>query len=627
VHDESAAPHRGLAVRSDAPKSVATSHRVVRWRSLTKLPSGTLWLVVLPLLISGVAAAAFGQNISEFAILTANSVPLWITAGPDGALWFTEVGGDGIGRITTAGAVTEFPIRTTASGLWAITAGPDGALWFTERGANRIGRISTSGTITEFAIPTPNSEPTGIVAGPDGALWFTEVFLGNIGRITTDGDVTEFPIPTSSSGPVGIVVGSDGALWFTEHDANKIGRITTAGVVTEFPIPTFLSNAGSIIAGPDDALWFIEGSGNKVGRITTSGNITEFAVPTPDSVPTGIASGPDGALWFTEAIGGKIGRITTSGTIAEFTIPTSNSQPSGIVAGHDGALWFTEPGTNQIGQIRLAGPRPCVADSATLCLSGGRFEVRVAWSVPSQGRSGIGTAVALTGDTGQFWFFNSANIELVIKVLDARGVNGHFWVFYGALSDVQYAITVTDSVTGAVKNYVNAAGTLASVADTSAFSPAGASLEPPSAASVEEIETRLTGERYGPYASLTQAVVTPKAAAVEACTPGGTTLCLNQARFQVTVEWEVPSEGRAGHGTAVALTGDTGYFWFFNSDNVEFVIKVLDGRAINGHFWVFYGALSDVQYTITVMDTQTRAVKTYTNPSGTLASVADTSVF
>jgi hypothetical protein len=54
---------------------------------------------------------------------------------------------------------------------------------------------------------------------------------------------------------------------------------------------------------------------------------------------------------------------------------------------------------------------------------------------------------------------------------------------------------------------------------------------------------------------------------------------------------------------------------------------VLDARVVNGKFWVFYGALSNVQYTITVTDTQTGVVKTYTNPDGTLASVADTSAF
>jgi photosystem II stability/assembly factor-like uncharacterized protein len=95
--------------------------------------------------------------------------------------------------------------------------------------------------------------------------------------------------------------------------------------------------------------------------------------------------------------------------------------------------------------------------------------VGVAWSVPSQGTSGLGQAIPLSSDTGTFWFFDSANYELMIKVLDGRTVNGHIWVFYGALSNVQYTITVTDTQTGAIKNYTNASGTLASVADVLAF--------------------------------------------------------------------------------------------------------------------------------------------------------------
>jgi hypothetical protein len=111
----------------------------------------------------------------------------------------------------------------------------------------------------------------------------------------------------------------------------------------------------------------------------------------------------------------------------------------------------------------------CVADASTLCLQGARFQVRVAWRAVNQGTSGNGAAIPLTLDTGAFWFFQPSNLELMVKVLDGRPVNGFFWVFYGALSNVQYTITVTDTVTGAVRQYTNPQNTMASVGDVTAF--------------------------------------------------------------------------------------------------------------------------------------------------------------
>ena len=73
------------------------------------------------------------------------------------------------------------------------------------------------------------------------------------------------------------------------------------------------------------------------------------------------------------------------------------------------------------------------------------------------------------------------------------------------------------------------------------------------------------------------------------------------------------------------LSDDTGYFWFTSPDNVEVIVKVLDGRAINGRFWVFYGGLSNLEYTITVIDTLTGFRKTYTNPAHKFGSQGDTS--
>jgi hypothetical protein len=112
------------------------------------------------------------------------------------------------------------------------------------------------------------------------------------------------------------------------------------------------------------------------------------------------------------------------------------------------------------------------------------------------------------------------------------------------------------------------------------------------------------------------------------CVPSATTLCLNGGRFQVRAVFSAPNLGfHNAAAQAVPLTGDTGYFWFFTANNVELVVKVVDGRAFNGFFWAFYGALSDVLYTITITDTQTNAVKTYSNPAGRLASVADVTAF
>ncbi len=286
-----------------------------------------------------------------------------------------------------------------------------------------------------------------------------------------------------------------------------------------------------------------------------------------------------------------------------------------------------------LGAVSRAATLPCTASPTALCLTGGRFRVQASWSVPSQGTSGAATAVAVTGDTGYFWFFSSNNIELVIKVLDGRVLNNKFWVFYGALSDVQYTITVTDTVAGTIKSYVNPNGNLASVADTAAFagataSPASARLAP--AAPSDEASEK-TGPSLDPFVenelATTLRLRAESPGALAACAGNAQTLCLNASRFTVQVRWEVPSQGTSGQGTAVTLTGDTGYFWFFSSNNVELVIKVVDGRAFNNKFWVFYGALSDVQYTITVTDTQTGQVKTYSNPSGQLASVADTAAF
>jgi hypothetical protein len=225
---------------------------------------------------------------------------------------------------------------------------------------------------------------------------------------------------------------------------------------------------------------------------------------------------------------------------------------------------------------------------------------------------------------GVFSFFNPANIELIVKALDATDPDlfphpAH-WVFYGALSTVEYWITVTDTATGAANTYHNPPGELCGRADTGAF-PAGPQA-PATAAG------RSRGRRGGSRAAPAPAAARPAAGAAGACVPDAATLCLAGGRVAVTVDWTDQRTLESGAGNAVAGSGTTGYFWFFNPQNVELVVKVLDNsQSPAANWWVFYGALSDVGYTIRVLDTATGTDKSYANDPGDFCGRADTQGF
>src|SRR6185436_15936018 len=102
---------------------------------------------------------------------------------------------------------------------------------------------------------------------------------------------------------------------------------------------------------------------------------------------------------------------------------------------------------------------------------------------------------------------------------DGRSLNRHFWVFYGAMTNLEYTLSLTDLATGTVKSYRNPPGTLASAGDTSAFPAAPAEAEASLAAAVAlPLDSALPGE----------AVFAPAGS----CVPGPRALCLNGGRFR-----------------------------------------------------------------------------------------------
>ncbi|HEV7787362.1 MAG TPA: pre-peptidase C-terminal domain-containing protein, partial [Thermoanaerobaculia bacterium] len=363
------------------------------------------------------------------------------------------------------------------------------------------------------------------------------------------------------------------------------------------------------------------------------------AAPFDPSVPlSGLADRRTGkfVLWTLDVgTGAPPLTLSTSGGTGDvdlyvrFGAPptTGQSDVSSVTAGNTESVTIAAPrqGTWYIGlyghspykgvTLQTGGPAGCFPGGTSLCLANHRFKVEAAWRT-ADGRTGAGQAVALTGDTGYFWFFDASNVEAVVKVLDACTVNQKFWVFAGGLTDVQVDLTVTDTASGAVRTWRNPQGTaFQPIQDTSAFATCGTAA---SAAPAEEIAS-VTQEAAADLAQIVAKTGT--------CIAGPTSLCLSGGRFQVDVAWKT-ANGNTGAGQAVPLTADTGYFWFFGASNVEMVIKVLNACTFNQRFWVYAGGLTDVETTIHVTDTMTGASRTYMNPQGTaFRPIQDSSAF
>ncbi len=246
-----------------------------------------------------------------------------------------------------------------------------------------------------------------------------------------------------------------------------------------------------------------------------------------------------------------------------------------------------------------------------LSLRDGRFTVELEWR-DYQGETGQGRVAAVfpetaegaalrTRDTAVLRYSNPNNWEVLVKVLDGRALNDHFWVFLAAATNLELTTTITDTFCGRVRTYVNPLGLAApAVTDTAAFSFSDCpSPGPPS------------------------------------CVSSESTLCLGENdRFHVDVAWR-DFAGNAGSAKQASMpragptaSDDSGVFIYGDEDNWELLVKVLDGCGINDRFWVFAAGATTVETTLRITDTETGAVNEYVNPLGNAAdAVTDTQAF
>ncbi len=399
--------------------------------------------------------------------------------------------------------------------------------------------------------------------------------------------ITEYPVPTPASALSSITAGPDGALWFAEKDGHKIGRITPAGVITEFDLPAGANSPSDIAAGSDGNLWYT--SDWSLCRMTPAGETACNMVGLYGPLKH-IVRGPDGALWFTSE-SWRIGRALPSGAVNFFSA-SGVGEVNRIGTGPDGNLWYSMLGGEWVGRMTTAGaisefplPHHPTADQGIASGPDGavwfgsdagvtRFTLPDAeqhWSTKSF-PTGPATDVTFD-DLGNLWFTGG---EGLVGRLTPQGVVDHF----GAGSAARIT-KGTDGNLWFIEPFANKIGRVS------------------------------TG------------TVAPT------CTSDDHTLCLNDHRFAVNATFQQTPLGPSIEANAVRLTADTGYFWFFDANNVELVVKVLNGCGLTNTYWVFAAGLTNVGVNLTVRDTRSGVLmRTYENPIGTpFVPIQDTGAF
>jgi virginiamycin B lyase len=306
----------------------------------------------------------------EFPMLGPGRVPAVMDLDHQGNLWFTAGGGgfsklgnvplnNKIGCLTPQRTIREYETPTLESAPTSIEVDGNGHVWFTERGGNNIGRLDpATGTIQEYPIPTPHAGATGIeIDHRTGQVWFTEKKASKLGVLDpTTGRIVEYNTPNPESVPSTVAIDEEGMIWFDERGADHLVRLNPAtGQMQTYTVPTPRSRVVGITPDKRGHVFFLELGGHKVGKLhIQSGLITEYAIPTKLATPFKLTIDQMSRVWFTQVFGNQIGVLNPDGRFVEFSIPTKDAMPGGIVIDRSGNVWFAEQAANRIAMMPQA---------------------------------------------------------------------------------------------------------------------------------------------------------------------------------------------------------------------------------------------------------------------------------
>ena len=297
-------------------------------------------------------------------------------------------------------------------------------------------------------------------------------------------------------------------------------------------------------------------------------------------------------------------------------------------------------------------PEPTASGESTDCAVGYRptgvdldgYQVYACVETPDGARRRTWGYRLEADQSALLYFFERDNAEILIKVLDGCGVNGHRWVFVAPVTTLAFRLQIwelgpylanrrkfwyydserrpQDRIRGRAGNPKDR--TARTVSDTTAFPCTTAEIAAAKAASAG------SGVGTGFVAAAFAAPTSPvrlSAGSTTDCEPGGPTLTL-RGGYTVSMCYETYN-GEVGDARDWGLdSSQSGLMYFFERNNAEVLIKVLDGCGVNGYRWVFVVPVTDLAFNLRVESPDGEEVWTHTNRLGQTAdAMSDVSAF
>lgn len=227
-------------------------------------------------------------------------------------------------------------------------------------------------------------------------------------------------------------------------------------------------------------------------------------------------------------------------------------------------------------------------------------------------------------ESGLLYFFDQDNAEVLVKVLDACAINGHRWVFVAPVTTLAFNLYIDETATEERWTHRNPKGdpTATTASDIQAFpcEPSGVSTASNGHAGgvlgVELVDAGFPSTSAlvsaKPDVSVTSrpdvSLARPPSAVTQPIRGGEATDCDPQPvadlrGYKVNMCIEYPKDGEAVVEEAKDYdlkSEQSAILYFFDRNNAEVLVKVLDGCGINNHRWVFVAPVTTLAFNITI---------------------------